>query len=286
MPSPLVETILQYGAWSGPGYTAAGRARLWEEHGLCRILTPAERRIPGVDPYDNWVAKAHDLNEVDAESALRRRLTALGLCSERTRTAPGGLCGYDRRFEYSPHHRFVSLSAYRAAAAPAAQQDLSTAFLLYYEHLMRSNLQWCLDYVLNGAVKFRMNLQLLGGQHVFLAEAAMLEDRIEALRAAMGASVPGREGVARALDLSFLSPGGPDFAAPRKAFRPLLSRDAILRAPRRMLLRLAADHRDAENEPERAARAARRAQVARAAALIDRRAARQKAGEDPSPLWR
>lgn len=63
--------ILKYGNWSGPGWSNGdGYAG--------RRLTDVEKFGVGVDAYDNYVAKAHDLNEITGEENLRANLSDLG----------------------------------------------------------------------------------------------------------------------------------------------------------------------------------------------------------------
>jgi len=65
----MIAELLRYGNWSGPNWSNG------VNYGG-RVLTDAELRTPGIDPYDNYVAKAHDLNEIFAAQRLREAMIA------------------------------------------------------------------------------------------------------------------------------------------------------------------------------------------------------------------
>lgn len=72
-PNPsAVSQILAYGTWSGPEYS----------NGFSfpkRRFTDIDRVEFGIDPYDNYVAKSHDLNEINAAENLRASLASLDI---------------------------------------------------------------------------------------------------------------------------------------------------------------------------------------------------------------
>jgi len=70
MPSDFVTGLLKYGNWSGPGWTAGQEASAYENANVQRILSQADRKLLGVDSFDNYVAKAHDLNEMEDRKSV------------------------------------------------------------------------------------------------------------------------------------------------------------------------------------------------------------------------
>ena len=66
--------FLAYGVWHGPGYSAG----VFNSEGL-NTFSSAQRSLQGVDGYDNYVAKSHDLNEIIASEILRDELAAVGM---------------------------------------------------------------------------------------------------------------------------------------------------------------------------------------------------------------
>ncbi|WP_339949314.1 hypothetical protein [uncultured Albimonas sp.] len=256
MTSGFIGDLLRYGNWSGPGWTAAREADDFAAVGKARILSDAELRIAGVDAYDNYVAKAHDLNEYQAEHALRARLAELGLASAEQSLhegAPawakplvfGGAGGDD--------HRFVSYRAYRGELERRGPDlsdrvALGEGFLRYYTHIMRSNLQFALDYKDNGVALFsggtgaaRMLLQLAGAAHVFLTEAAKLEVAVKTIRNELDLRVARRRDLSAWLETVFVTPDAEIFAAEGlDPYAPTAPRQVLIAAPIDDLQNLAA----------------------------------------------
>lgn len=276
MPSEEIEKFLQYGNWSGPGWTASGRAAEYRRLKVGRILSEADFAIPGVCRYDNYVAKAHDLNEVVAETALRRTLEALKLVSAELVDLPGGEKAYADPMVYGDEagdgHRFVSLRTYREAQkkrgdpTPTDEIRLASAFILYLEQLQRSNLQYAIDCKLNtpqlagGFVgAFKMRLQLLAAPEYFMGEAAEIGILAKSLRNEMGMRVISSAELRARLGESFVSPaagGGEamlkDFAAPGiDAYEPTASRAVLIGATPRQLVLLQVARREATNKAKR-----------------------------------
>ena len=86
-----IEDILRYGNWSGPGWTAGVKIDEFRDNGWERVITDDDREMLGIDRYDNFVAKAHDLNEYAALDKLRPILASLGLANNATLQTPSGL---------------------------------------------------------------------------------------------------------------------------------------------------------------------------------------------------
>ncbi len=117
MVSAVFAKLLQYGTWSGPSWTAGKSDLRYRELGVGRIFEPHELRAPGVDLYDNFVAKAHDINEVRAEQDLRSALTNFNIVSDKKdHLAIPGESVYEERLHYGSEvgreSRFVDFSAY------------------------------------------------------------------------------------------------------------------------------------------------------------------------------
>lgn len=183
--------LIKYGEWSGPGWTAGLETQWFQDQapGYDRVLTDADRAVEGIDAYDNYVAKAHDINEYAAIDALRQTLERLGLISNET-TALGSRRGYGDRLIYPSNGdepaRFASFNSYLKrlhdmGAGDQAIEDLRYAFAFYYLHAALSNRQFAIDYVLNRPTiwnalqgSFRMEFQLRFGPSYFLEEASNL----------------------------------------------------------------------------------------------------------------
>ncbi len=222
--SEFVTDLLKYGNWSGPGWTAGTKSQPFEAAGVQRILSQAERGLTGLDSFDNYVAKAHDLNEYDAEIVLRDQLNGLGLISDGTQ--PWGDNGgqvFTERFTYGG--RFVSYDHYKnqldaGSFTDAQRLDFGKAFTNYYTHIAKSNAQFSIDFISNGTsfssvgwASIFMDAQLAGAAHIFMAEAATLENLIEnQLIADFGADVVNAAEIEAYLMGKFVTPGeGEDF---------------------------------------------------------------------------
>ena len=188
-----VQDLLRYGNWSGPGFTA-GRQEDDFGPNQARTLTEDDHLVRGIDPYDNFVAKAHDLNEYAAEEQLRIVANSLGLITREVRIE-GDKHFYPERFKFGKDvgegHRFVSFKHYRdklEAGNPSDQdrESLVQGFYNYYMHISHSNCQFGIDYLRNEVYYFsnifkgsmRMSAQLKGASPVFLGEAADAEARV------------------------------------------------------------------------------------------------------------
>ena len=130
----LINVVMRYGVWSGRDYSNGWNTdtRRWSDE---------EKQRPGIDAHDNFVAKAHDLNEINAEEHLRAALEkagfgALGLVS------PAGK--WQEKLE-TQGDRVLDFEHYHSRAEGANKQKVADAFLLYEEHFMRSNLQFAID---------------------------------------------------------------------------------------------------------------------------------------------
>ncbi|MEO0622244.1 MAG: hypothetical protein AAFU49_00065 [Pseudomonadota bacterium] len=192
--------ILQYGNWSGPGWSnGTGYPG--------RRLTDAEKFGVGVDSYDSYVAKAHDLNEILGEENLRSNLANLGFSDLVTPTPTG-----DYEFGLVRDGRFVDAQHYLDTASPQNRAAVADALIMYEQQVMRSNLQFAVDYLSNGVDVWdqglsavRMGLQLGAASHIFLGEAAASETRINDLRQFASADID--QQVLDYLSQNFVSPG-------------------------------------------------------------------------------
>lgn len=219
-----VEDLLRYGEWSGPGWTAGLPADFFEDRGLGRKLTDVDLAINGIDRYDNFVAKAHDINEFRAQRALREVLAPLGLVDNTVETLPGGREGYRERLRYGSGgqdlKRFVSFHHYAdqlrgQGPGNAELSALGHGFALYFQHLIYSNLQFAIDCVLNDVshwrnVKegaFRMSVQLRVAPHWFMGEAHRLELAFARIWTELGIPVIPDAQIRAYLDTHLVSPG-------------------------------------------------------------------------------
>ncbi|MEM7058735.1 MAG: hypothetical protein AAF557_14180 [Pseudomonadota bacterium] len=283
-----VEDLLRYGNWSGPGYTAA---RAEDDFGpnQARTLTREETRIQGIDPYDNFVAKAHDLNEYAAEEQLRGVVASLGLITNEVKTE-GTKHFYTERFKFGKDvgegHRFVSFKHYRdrlAAGSPGNQdrENLIQAFYNYYMHISHSNCQFAIDYLRNEVNLFsnifsgswRMSTQLKGASPIFLGEAADAEARVfrEVLHGIADAS-PYSSRFQSYLQDNFVSPMSENFAPiGGDAFKPSLTKAGFIAEPRDRLVEAGVALREAKQAgwQEKAFRGANSDGYGSAKALID-----------------
>lgn len=222
-----IETLLQYGNWSGPGWTARKRDDSFETAGVDRILSDDDRRIGGIDVYDNFVAKAHDMNEYAAQAVLRGELEALDMIDNKT-TVVDGSPAYKTKLKMSEggdeRKRFASFAFYRdeLTAKGAAEEDrgkLGLAFSFYYRHVALSNQQFALDYTFNRPRLLNMiadlsslEFTLAFGPHLFLKEAAVLTRQAEATERESGIAPPSHGEWLSYLRKSFVVPTGPEFS--------------------------------------------------------------------------
>jgi len=180
----MITELLRYGNWSGPGWSNG------TNYGG-RVLTETELRTPGIDPYDNYVAKAHDLNEIFAAERLRQSLASASptFSNLLLRQANND---YVVPLVFAPvpglsgAPRFADVGKYMLEVEQTNKVKVAEAFYSYFNHVMRSNLQFAIDYVYNevnlrNPNAFRMNLQLLGGSHFFLFEANWIESELNDL---------------------------------------------------------------------------------------------------------
>jgi len=201
MPRNLANDLMEYGNWSGRGYSAgtntAGQPN--------RYLTPEEETLRGVDAFDNCVAKPHDLNEYRSERLLRQHLgqiaemaavinadldparpypayaTELIYGGEDELNYPGVGAAVASR-EGEP--RFVSYAALKDLAdannlSADGRREFANALFHYFSHVERSNLQFAVD-IHSNPPTLREDATgafaaLIGAAHIFLMEAARAE---------------------------------------------------------------------------------------------------------------
>jgi len=170
-----------YGHWSGQGWSNG------ENYGG-RVLSDGELRRPGIDPYDNYVAKAHDLNEIFAAQDLRYALAdASPVFADLRVKTPNGDFAEPLIFEASggmfDPSRFVDPGYYLPMVRANERPAVAAAFYSYFDHVMRSNMQYAIDYAFNGVrftgfASIAMQIQLGGASHYFMGEAVDLERRL------------------------------------------------------------------------------------------------------------
>ena len=232
--------------------------------GVARSLQPNERNIEGVDAYDNFVAKAHDLNEFDAEVQLRNGLAGLGLIRNAVTQRPAGRFIYEDRIVYGDDpgmdedHRFASFSHYskeQKAKSPGADNELilRQIFTNYFLHISRSNCLFAVDVIRNTARfslaslfdMLSMHKQLLVASHLFLQEAADAEARVfrDVLRGISDVD-PFIDEFQFYIDANLVYPAPPEFQPiDGREYRPTLTRDAVVAESRDKLVRASADLR-------------------------------------------
>ena len=186
---PLTK-LLKYGNWSGPGWSGGIERRDYDAVGADRIMTGPQRKVPGIDRADNYVAKSHDLNEFDAQDILRKTLIKLGLASD-TKTKVNGRPAWKEKLKTGAGgqdlRRFVSMDQYMAdlaakTSSKAKVNQLGHAFILFFHHLIYSNAQLALDLQFNRVARWRNRsrgsykaaLQMGVAPHLFLGEAHRL----------------------------------------------------------------------------------------------------------------
>ncbi|WOF75109.1 hypothetical protein QMT40_002772 [Parvibaculaceae bacterium PLY_AMNH_Bact1] len=246
----MSDKLLIYGNWSGPGWTAGRKAAPYIAKKQERILSAADRKMDGVDAFDNFVSKAHDLNEIDAEVELRRHLGALGLISNKKTTTGDA---YTSRPKYDDEKRFVSYAYYREQligghsrppGSEAERATLAKAFVNYYQHIAKSNGQFVTDFVENlpslrhggyGSA-ILMHAKLLGAGHLFLCETKKVHDCIQTdIVGEFGKDIIVQSDVADYLNTKFVSPHDDDDFKPvnGQAFKETLTRKEVLAASAR-----------------------------------------------------
>jgi hypothetical protein len=213
-----LEDLLRYGNWSGPGWTAGVSTSEFNDNNVERIITDDDRNVPGIDRYDSFVAKAHDLNEYHALDQLRLGLQGLGLI-ENTKTAvPSGLPAYAEELEYgdggAESERFVSLREYsdKLKANGASDQEIRSlvrALIDYYMLAVYSNLQFSIDFVMNTMKRF--SFQMFGASIIFNNEAAEIERRCIDAEAEFGVHHLGSQALSDHLSDHFVSPAAAFF---------------------------------------------------------------------------
>ena len=251
----IMSELLRYGNWSGPGWSNGSN------YGG-RVLTDAELRTPGIDAYDNYVAKVHDLNEIFAAERLRTTLVALGprFHDLRKRHANNDYVVpliYAAVPGISNQPRFVDMLQYVPTAPAIIKDHVAEAFYSYFNHVMRSNLQFSIDYVYNevNLLKpraFLMNLQLLGGSHFFLTEANWLEEQLNDLERSKLVSRAYINGEPSRLASNFVSPTTSNNVSQyvsgiNPAYIRKIQIGTLLSADRRTLLLHGVDIRNAKN---------------------------------------
>lgn len=203
--------LLRYGNWSGPGWSNG------DNYGG-RVLSDPELRTPGIDAYDNYVAKVHDLNEIFAAFDLRNALAAASPAhQDLLLRKPAGDFIVPLVFvpasELMSAPRVVGVDHYMNGVGTHERQRIGEAFFSYFNHVMRSDLQFAIDYVHNEVSIFKprgfaMQAQLMAGaSHIFLAEAGWLEGQLTALRQKGHVSDSYISSVPAALRMRFVKPG-------------------------------------------------------------------------------
>jgi hypothetical protein len=240
MVSSSTEKLLKYGNWSGPGYTAKEFERKYGAAGYARILSDDERDIPGVDAYDNFVARTHDLNEVDAETALRYVLGDLGLIKT-DMTIYLGKEVFTERFQYgqSGEPRFVSYRFYKTRLNGVVGDDaparaaFAQGFANYFTHVSKSNCQFAIDSVRNQPAgspdALWMGVQLTAAPEIFVKEAGAVGGLLDNTIPTDFGDVVDPAAIAAYLDGKFMSPNL-DGVTPENndAYTAGISRDNVL----------------------------------------------------------
>lgn len=257
----LSDKLVIYGNWSGPGWTAGRRAAPFIAANHERILSPADREMDGVDLFDNFVSKAHDLNEIDAEVELRARLGGLGLINNETMEFKDS-CAYRYRLVYDANDRFACYTYYRGqlnnghlglTATMARRRELAKAFANYFWHIAKSNGQFVTDFVENlPSLKYGgyssatlMYLKLGGAGHLFLCEMTKVHDLIQAdIVGEFGPDIIVQSEVEGYLNAKFISPHDDDDFRPvnGKGFNVTLTRKEVLGASARDFRELYGTH--------------------------------------------
>lgn len=245
--------ILKYGNWSGPGWTAGIPKSDYDKSGADRIVTKTQRAVDGIDRYDNFVAKAHDLNEFAAQEALRVTLVKLGLVSDK-KTKVKGRPAWKKQLLYGAGgddlRRFVSLDKYMeklTAKSPAKAQiqELGEAMVLYFAHLIHSNTQFAVDAQLNRVDRWRnrshgsykMALQLGFAPHLFLGEAHRLALAARRAKSDYKVKLPSTAAIRQYLSQHLVTPQETFFSAVHgEPHITALTASGLINTPREMLV--------------------------------------------------
>ena len=251
----FVSRLLRYGNWSGPGWSNGNNFG-------GRILTEPELQTPGIDAYDNYVSKCHDLNETFASYTLRRELAAASPAHSDL-LLRNGAGHYAKPLVFEPisdllsNPRFVSFDRYVSEAKPNEKRAVAEAFYSYCDQVMRSNLQFAIDYVWNEvefvSIKTPLMMAELGfASHVFLNEATWLDAQMRRLRQSEGVSDAYIRQSDIAMRFRFVSPhfgNNPSrYITPgRRRFVRKVGVETLLIADRESLVRQAVDIRRLKN---------------------------------------
>lgn len=260
MTSKLISQILKYGNWSGPGYTAGKFVFDYRNAGLSRILTPRDFALGGVDAYDQFVAKPHDLNEFVAETQLRDVLASVGLIDNTQVALSNGEVVYQNRLVYGQDiggdFRFVSQDYYLNVMDSALYTDaqrfvVGQAFFKYNSHIARSNAQFTVDSQANrpsvwttGGSALGMELQLAGAPHLFLTENIGLSELNGQLFSLFGEDFVSDVELAQYYDQNFVTPDLSETALNGRGFTPTLTPDLMKSLSFEELLQVYVERRD------------------------------------------
>ncbi|MCI5047081.1 MAG: hypothetical protein MRY59_06245 [Aquisalinus sp.] len=244
-----VSRQLAYGNWSGPDYTAGFYSSDVEGplgRPVSRALAQERRALAGVDPYDNFVAKAHDINEFDAERELR---VSLNRIDERLASTDVGFDAYGRPFfegqlpsgdqslwDFRAETRFVSYQGLMKRAdelglSSGQRRALGGAMINYFEHVSRSNLQYVMDSRTHETDSTWASAQRLFARGIFAGEADKTMRMIGHIRDDLGADIYDTGAVQAYLRENFVTPQGEDFVSlGRGGFQQTLTREQIISA--------------------------------------------------------
>lgn len=248
-----ISELLKYGKWSGPGWTAGIRKSDYDKSGAARIITQTQQKVDGIDRYDNFVAKGHDLNEFAAEGQLRLTLTKLKLISD-GKTRVNGRPAWKEQLQYgaggSDLRRFVSMDKYMAALkarspSKAEVQRLGEALVLYFAHIIHSNTQFAVDVQLNRVARwrnrrhgsYRMSAQLAFAPHLFLGEAHRLAINARRANSQYKIKLPSTASIRQYLARHLITPRERYFEPVKnEPHIPVLTAAGLINTPREVLV--------------------------------------------------
>lgn len=195
---PFLSRLLSYGIWSGPGYVAGHYSIPIALLRKGQSETAHIRNFRGIDAYDHFVARSHDLNEVDAELNLAHSLEAAGIVSFTDREiAYRDAAGKETKGTFaSPPElarggiggdRFVDVVDYIGRSNAEHKPAVVEACCQYLLHLAYSNLQFIVDMIPNKVDRTQprggwMGLQYLGAGPIFQKEASDLFAAVKILQ--------------------------------------------------------------------------------------------------------